>query len=466
MYHPWQDSFVIPLFALLLAPWILISPSATAFCFSQAELGPRCSTGSSTRTTRFTRSTLSFASTKFNQRRSNENNPHVFKDHVLDTLEQNVDQDEEVPIKSSCDLPSSLSRQDEFKTSPYLPTGLEPWQEDELQQILDDALSRLAFVMQYQVFSKTSNPHVRDMFQTCRDSVEIRTSTIPGAGRGLFATHDIPPGTIVAFYPIHSMGFKFVSGSCLSLQIAENPDDLIQVEQSAYALFSLIERPLLGVNLMTRYSNHHPRLFVDMNPKAKLYDGWFCGFINDAAMVKYLGDTDYYRISRGPKRNIEIVPFSRVAPFQVGVTTRHVQQGEELFVSYGYSYWASKIDHDSNGEQQQQLDEIQRQEELAAIECSQWIQTVQDRYALAAQGVAEIFEGLDDLPIVLAPANTPESTSIGLPEDQQSSQRGRRSSLKSIPRRVQQSIQSVWLFQKLAHLSRRLTPRLKFVFRR
>ena len=68
---------------------------------------------------------------------------------------------------------------------------------------------------------------------------------------------------------------------------------MIQVEQSAYALYSLIERPLLGVDLMTRYPNHHPRLFVDMNPKIKLYDGWLCGLINDAAMVRYHGDTEY-----------------------------------------------------------------------------------------------------------------------------------------------------------------------------
>ena len=36
---------------------------------------------------------------------------------------------------------------------------------------------------------------------------------------------------------------------------------------------------------MTRYSNYHPQLFVDMNPKAKLYDGLFCALINGAAIA-------------------------------------------------------------------------------------------------------------------------------------------------------------------------------------
>jgi hypothetical protein len=204
-----------------------------------------------------------------------------------------------------------------------------------------------------------------------------------------------------------------------------------------------------------------------------------CGFINDAAMVQYPGDTDYYRISRGPRRNVEIVPFGRVAPFQVGVTTRHVKQGEELFVSYGYNYWASKLDdndqvrHHDPKQLQQRMDEIQRQEDLAAMELAAMIQTVQDRYALAAEGVAELFEGLDELPI-LAPVTTTTaattstattSTSPQQAQHQASSRRGRR--WKDIPQRLQQrSMRLVGPIQKLVELYKRLSPRLELVFRR
>ena len=62
-----------------------------------------------------------------------------------------------------------------------------------------------------------SSPHfvlvvlllLEQMMQTCRDSVEISDSTIPGAGRGLFASRDIAKGTIIALYPIHSLGCQF-----------------------------------------------------------------------------------------------------------------------------------------------------------------------------------------------------------------------------------------------------------------
>ncbi len=287
-----------------------------------------------------------------------------------------------------------------------LPTGLEPWQEQDLERVFDDVLFRMLFLMQRQAFLNVPNTAVRDMFQTCIESVEIANSTKPSAGRGLFATRDIPKGTIISFYPIHSIGCKFDSGSCLSVQIAESSEAMIDVEKSAYALYSLVERPLLGIDLMKEYPNHHPKLFVDMNPKARLYDGWFCGLINDSTIVTFLGDTDYYRISRGDQRNVEIIPFSRVAPFQVGVTTRPVKKGEELFVSYGYNYWANqlRIKMEDQGKtivepSMESMDEIRRQEEQAAMEMLEIINMVEERYAQAAEGVAKLLEGLGDVPI-------------------------------------------------------------------
>ena len=156
-----------------------------------------------------------------------------------------------------------------------------------------------------------------------------------------------------------------------------------------------------------------------MNPNARLYEGWYCGLINDAAIVRHLADTEYYQLSRGQKRNVEIVPFSSVAPFQVGVTTRNVRKGEELFVSYGYNYWASALRQGSSmtkggHEKEEQeiqnndaVDEkrravIQQQEDRATVDIANAIQLVQENYAEAAEQLADLFEGLGPTPPVAA----------------------------------------------------------------
>lgn len=320
--------------------------------------------------------------------------------------------------KSGIDLEHSTTNKNNEKYDPVAPrsTGLEPWQEEELEQLFDDALMRMTFIMEAEAFATVENPAVRDMFRTCLDSVHVAPSTIPGAGRGLFASQDIPKGTIVAFYPIHAIGCKFDSGYCFSSQISESPDDLIDMEKSEYALFAFLERKLLGVDLQSRYHPTEPRLFVDMNPNSTLYPGWFCGLINDCAIVQHLGDVDYYKISRGPRRNVEIVPFGSVASFQVGITTREVPKGEEFFVSYGYNYWATKVrlqqmDASSTVADNKELEErvaseIRQQEDQAVLELMDIISAMEESYADASLGVTQIFESLGDFPVPAAVVET------------------------------------------------------------
>jgi hypothetical protein len=190
-----------------------------------------------------------------------------------------------------------------------------------------------------EALSNCNNAALLKLFQQCVNSVTVADSTIPGAGRGLFfANEDIPAGTIVValFYPIHSTQIP-KRCVCNSVQMCEDPHERIGNENSKYALFSsLVDRPLCGVDLLKNDNN--AKLFVDMNPKNTILEGWYCGYMNDAAIVCFAGDEEYYPKSRWAQ-NVEIVPFS-VAPFQVGVTKRDVTKGEEeLFVSYGYNYW-------------------------------------------------------------------------------------------------------------------------------
>ena len=295
----------------------------------------------------------------------------------------------------SSHLENAIASVDENPTTTEKPkSGISAEQEDELDEILMDALDRTIFIMENNVLARCNEDSLIDLFRTCVESVELGKSTIPGAGQGLFAKSDIPKGTIVAFYPIHSIGCKFPSGICQSVQAAEDSNHQINNENSAYALFSLVDRPLCGVDISSSYNN--AKMFVDMNPKNTIYEGWFCGMINDGAVVRYANDEEYYSNSR-KLQNVEIVPFS-CAPFHVGVTTRHVQAGEELFVSYGYKYWINNKmmfpddkDYDGNTEV---AESILRQEEEIATCLSNTIQDVQTQHREASEALQDVFNAL------------------------------------------------------------------------
>lgn len=306
----------------------------------------------------------------------------------------------------------------------YSKTGLSIQQTRHLDHLLEDTLYRIVFLMEHteklvndpgyasEAVQHNDPTALRVLLQTCQETVHIGTSTIPNAGRGLFASQDIPKGTIVSWYPIHAIGCRFENGACQSVQLNtlssnggdnssknNSPAEPINLENSAYTLLSMTDAPLLGIDIANEFPDG-PRIFVDMNPSLEVPKGWYCGYINDAATVQHDQDPTYYPISKG-KQNVEIVPFG-VQPFQVGVTTKDVVKGEELFVSYGYNYWRKALHFANNGNQQkpwEPLDEsILSQEEDMAEELSETIQYVQEHYAEASGALAELFLGLGPLP--------------------------------------------------------------------
>ena len=213
-------------------------------------------------------------------------------------------------------LPHHTHTKPRFALKNSLPTavvdtsGLSEEQEDDLDSLLFETLFRISFFMETDYLERVKNTKLRNLFRTCREICEIRDSTIPQAGRGLFALQDIPKHTIVAFYPVHCLGFKFPSGLCQSVQKTEM-DQMIDHEKSQYNLFSYGNRPLLGVDAQEEFNNG--KLYVDMNPAYSLPNGWYAGLINDGATVQHFGDQDYYPKSRS-RQNIELIPFS-TSPF-------------------------------------------------------------------------------------------------------------------------------------------------------
>ena len=282
---------------------------------------------------------------------------------------------------------------------------LQPDEEDYLDALFKEALFRMSFFMETDYLHRVENDELQNLFRNCIDSVYINQSTIPQAGRGLFARRNIPKGTIIAFYPVDSIGIKFESGLCSSVQLARDQDEMIDVQSSSYALFSLANRELCGVDIQKDF--HNGRLFVDMNPMKNFKEGWYCGLINDAAIVRYQGDLEYYPNSRS-RQNVEIVPFS-TAPFQVGVTRKDVKADDELFVSYGYNYWVNKLllvdDNGDDGDKWQTKPlEVEEQERQAMYEMFAAVECVEERYKEASWILSQIFNGMNsDEPPSLVP---------------------------------------------------------------
>eukprot|EP00980_Cylindrotheca_fusiformis_P008332 scaffold1750_cov108-Cylindrotheca_fusiformis.AAC.3 len=274
-------------------------------------------------------------------------------------------------------------------------SGLSKREEDDLDILLDEALFRFSFFMETDYLRQVENAALRDLYTSCIDLVHVQNSTIPQAGRGLFASRDIPKHTIVTFYAAHCIGCKFpTTGLCHSVQMMMTTSDEninpIEFENSQYTLFSIGNRPLCGVDLVNNFNG--AQLFVDMNPSIPCREGWYGGLINDATKVSFPGDLDYYPTSRS-QRNVEIVPFS-TAPFQVAITTRDVAKGEELFASYGYNYWANnRLDRNNNNSDDNLFaTRLEAQENQALDEIMHMMEVANTKYAEASWILHHVFD--------------------------------------------------------------------------
>jgi hypothetical protein len=201
-------------------------------------------------------------------------------------------------------------------------------------------------------------------------SVEVRESSLPGAGLGLFATSGIRSGTIVTFYPVHAIGIvDAVGGGALRRVSADVgtgrtreggaaiPGDVGSDDgggsdddfDGSYLLHVFGSRPLMDADVSRDLGGSS--IFVDVDP-ARVgpprtgEDGAAaiasCGFdghrVNDGATVLSNdegGALAYYRASRAAKNCVH-VPFGP-SPLLALVSTRKIRRGDELLTTYGCS---------------------------------------------------------------------------------------------------------------------------------
>lgn len=148
------------------------------------------------------------------------------------------------------------------------------------------------------------------------------------SGRGLFANDALPRWHVAALYPVHGIGVDTPSGEVDLLASVGDMDFFEGIERSEYR-----------VNLPHDGCTH---LCVDCNPTKPVVGGWEASFVNDACVCEseQPEDVERYLAQSVAGANCALVPIGP-APLMACVTTRRVEAGEELYASYGPSYWTA-----------------------------------------------------------------------------------------------------------------------------
>ena len=206
---------------------------------------------------------------------------------------------------------------------------------------LKDGLIKMNTVMTADFFTKS--PLLKQFYNKLTKAIEVRESSIPGAGLGLFAKKPIKANSIVSFYPAHALGMN-----------DENPFVTLSSEDESYfsrhpsshsAYLHCTDQPIFGRCSLLQDATSIPPfnaaapvlpLFLDVNTCQKIPNGWVSHFINDGAVVaskSEQGVLDYYLASK-LKKNCIHIPFGP-SPIIATVTSRKVAKDEELLTMYG-----------------------------------------------------------------------------------------------------------------------------------
>lgn len=178
-------------------------------------------------------------------------------------------------------------------------------------------------------------------------SVEVRPSSIAGAGNGLFATRNLKAGTLVSFYPAHCLGAELGGGEVWATA-EEDREYFAAHPHASSAYLHATDQPIFGrpsVLQAARAGGEEGSVcYLDVNPNRGVDAAWVSHYINDGATVEEgteAGVTKYYGESKA-RKNCVHAPFGP-SPILATVATRKIKKGEELLTSYGCVYWLGAL---------------------------------------------------------------------------------------------------------------------------
>ena len=247
-----------------------------------------------------------------------------------------------------------------------------------LEAPLLGALGKMNKVMAADFFM--SQPSLRQLHGKSTKSIAVKDSSIKGAGKGLFATKNIQRGSIVSFYPAHSLGIELGQSQ---MWVSTNDSDKEYFAKNPAGSSSYLhatDQPIF--NRPSILADISPELkdvpiYLDANPNREVDPLWVSQYINDGAIVTSndeMGVSQYYEQSKRKKNCIHI-PFGP-SPIMATVATRKIKKGEELFTSYGCVYWLGVLYSDQEGNGPDLTGQIQQQIKESALDLFEVMKSV------------------------------------------------------------------------------------------
>ena len=289
-----------------------------------------------------------------------------------------------------------------YQSSPTLSSSVAP-----IETSLQNGLTKMNQLMTAEFFLKS--PNLKKLYTQCTKSITVKQSSIPNAGKGLFATKNIKAGSIISFYPAHALGVELQlqiqdQQQQQQLWVSSNEEDATYFAQnppggSSYLHATdqpIFNRPsLLDTLVATPILPKDSPIYLDANPNRQVDPLWVSHYINDGAIISSndeIGVTKYYQQSKRNKNCIH-VPLGP-SPVMATVATRKIKKGEELFKSYGCVYWLGVL-YPSDGDGDVNINrQIQQQIKESAQDLFASMKSVNAVYANQIEAVQAAYNEL------------------------------------------------------------------------